>query len=351
MNVTSNPSRRRLCLLGCGGTIAMHHTDRGLEPSANINVILQAFPVLNELAQIDAVDILNKDSTNMRPLDWTTIANAVHERIADYDAFIITHGTDTMAYSAGALALSFGHALSVPIIFTGSQLPLVDFGTDARFNLENAFRVAIQAINDGIVEVMISFGHSILRGCRARKANEVDFEAFESPACEPLALLQHKVTFNSHAFDRDTIVSSDYLPEFKDGVFHMRLTPGISPDFLSAVFQSRKLTGVILESFGAGNVPNDSENNYTLIPVIRKLVDEYAVPIVRTTSFVGGRVRQDLYRAGSEADDAGAIAAGDLTSEMAAVKLMWLLAQQKTNDEIRSLMIQDYIGEVTPNDG
>jgi L-asparaginase len=118
------------------------------------------------------------------------------------------------------------------------------------------------------------------------------------------------------------------------------------------VFDSRDLKGVILESFGAGNVPNDADAGYTLIPVIKDLVKHHEVPIVTTTSFVGGRVRQELYAPGKEAKDVGAIPAGDLTTEMAAVKLMWLLAQPGLGlKDIRLAMTTDFVGEVTPLPG
>lgn len=311
--------------------------------------VRERVPTLDELAKVTPEEIMKKDSTNMRPADWTIIADRIHQLSDQFDAFVVVHGTDTMTYTAGALALAFGRGLTFPIILTGSQLPLIEPGSDARFNLENSFRAAEAAVRQKVAEVMISFSHTVLRGCRARKRSEVHFDAFESPACDPLATIDRIVVFDLHARKRADADRLNYRPFFAEEVLHVRLTPGMR--FLDRILALRPLKGVVLESFGAGNIPSsddDRENPYSLVPVIKELAT-LGIPVVTTTSFVGGRTRQDIYQTGQAALNAGAIPAFDLTTEMAHVKLMWLLGLGKDRAQIQNEMTKEIVGEVTTN--
>src|ERR1700732_292722 len=177
--------KRRICLIYTGGTIGMirrrHKGEWILTPPTSGKQflrLLKAEKDIRDIAEVDYVPLMNKDSTNMVPHDWTRMAREVHRRLDEYDGFVIAHGTDTMHFSASALAFAFGKNLNVPIVFTGSQAtPDVPYG-DAKVNLLRAIKVASQ----DLAEVVIAFGEIVFRGCRAQKKDERRFDAFESPA-------------------------------------------------------------------------------------------------------------------------------------------------------------------------
>jgi L-asparaginase/Glu-tRNA(Gln) amidotransferase subunit D len=179
-------TKPRICLIYTGGTIGMIKDGDTLRPPDHAEDFLRLAPELDHIASIKFVALMNKDSSNMNPADWTLIANAVYERRNDgYDGFVIAHGTDTMHFSASAVALALGNQLSFPVVFTGAQtIPEVPHG-DARVNLLRACKVA----TTDIAEVVIAFGEYVFRGCRAQKKDERRFDAFESPAEFPLATI------------------------------------------------------------------------------------------------------------------------------------------------------------------
>lgn len=350
----SNP-RPSVCFISCGGTIASRDDPiRGRAVALTAQELMTHVP---RVAQIAAVMIpknvgIAKDSTNMRPADWELLAARIfyEYRTHNYSAFVVTHGTDTMAYTASALALAFGRALPVPIVLTGSQMPIEMRGTDGVFNLENAFRTAVAAVHHEHQEIMVCFGHHVLRGSRIRKRSESEFEAFESPVCDPLVVLRDEIEFAQHTWrSHDRCREND--PEalratFSEGVVHLRLIPGLPIDAIEPILASTKVTGLVLESFGPGNVPNDNQVGYDITPLIRRAV-EMRKPVVVTTPFIGGRVQMDRYAVGKAAFHAGAISAGNMTVEMAAVKLMWLLGQKVAFEDLRIDMAASYVDEQT----
>lgn len=184
------PKKPRICLIYTGGTIGMIGTKDGLRPPEDASDFLKIAPELEELVKIEFVPLLNKDSTNMNPSDWEKMARAVYERKDDgYNGFVIAHGTDTMHFSASALAFALGRNLNFPVVFTGAQTtPRVLHG-DARINLVRACKVALESL----AEVVVSFGDFVFRGCRAQKKDEKKFDAFESPAFPPLAYITETI--------------------------------------------------------------------------------------------------------------------------------------------------------------
>src|SRR3989344_9360568 len=147
--------KRRIAILGFGGTIAMVPDLEGvLKPAKGVEEIIAIVPTLKEMAEVSFQELERRDSTNINPSHWTKLALKIQEIHNQADAIIVTHGTDTMAYTAGGVALALGRGLKIPVIFTGSQLPLVAYGTDARFNLENAMKAMLQACEEKIAEVM-----------------------------------------------------------------------------------------------------------------------------------------------------------------------------------------------------
>ena len=211
--------KRRICLIYTGGTIGMTRNKKGvLRPPENPNTFLNIAPELKDIAEFDYVPLMNKDSTNMNPLDWTAIATCIHQRLSasyGYDGFVVAHGTDTMHFASSAVAFALGKDLSIPVVFTGAQTaPDIQHG-DARINLVRAFKVATQ----NLAEVVICFGDYVFRGCRAQKKDERRFDAFESPALFPLGYITEDILITPIAIPRPKVPKNVTLKaEFAKGI-------------------------------------------------------------------------------------------------------------------------------------
>ncbi len=343
--------KNKILIIGFGGTIAMvvDETKKSLVPAKSIQELIDMVPLIKELADVDFIDLENVDSTNINPHHWTKLAIFISDNIEKYDGFVITHGTNTMAYTASALALALGRGLKKPVVITGSQLPLVDAGTDARFNLENSVKTVTEAIKKKIAEVMVVFSDVVLRGSRTVKISESDFKAFSSPAVDPIARIKSTgIFFSKDAFRVDDSIPFDCLPHFDSGVLAVDLTPGQSPSLIREVLKSGACKGVILKSHGAGSVPSQGEYNF--LPLIRDSVNTYKIPMLVATKFLGGNSYKEVNDAPAvEAIEAGATSTGDMTDVMTEVKLMWLLRKGfRTKEELANEIKRSYVGEVTP---
>ncbi|MFA6253798.1 MAG: hypothetical protein WC640_00840 [Candidatus Paceibacterota bacterium] len=157
------------------------------------------------------------------------------------------------------------------------------------------------------------------------------------------------VSFIPEIFKADEKEKLDIKPNFNSDILTIELTPGLKPSFLRLLIDSGTCQGILLKSLGAGNVPSIDE--YSLIPIIKRAV-ELNIPVVITTKFVGGMVHMDIYEPGMKALEAGAIPARDMTDVAAQVKFMWALAQgYRKPEELRKVMLHDYVGEVTESEG
>ncbi len=173
---------KKILIISYGGTIVMVVRNNEVVPAENVEEILNMVPRVKEIADVEFAILSNVDSTNVGPHDWTRLSNYIGKNIDDYDGFVVTHGTNTMAYTASALSLALGPGLKKPVIITGSQLPLTSYGNDAHNNLEYSVKTVLKAIEENIAQVMIVFSDVILSGCRSVKVSEDNFRAFDSPA-------------------------------------------------------------------------------------------------------------------------------------------------------------------------
>lgn len=339
-------TKPKILIIGHGGTIAMTPSPKGLVATKSTGELLEMVPTLSDLADIELKQFDNIDSTNVNPNHWTSLIKEIAAQARNYDGIIITHGTDTMAYTATALSLGLGEGLKIPIILTGSQLPMGSFPTDARINLERAMFTLTEAIRKNVAEVMIVFADVVLRGNRSIKISESSFNAFESPAFPHLADLSATgVKFSPHTKIRNDDAELDIRPEFDDGIVTIELVPGLRPSLLRSIIENDECHGILLKSLGAGNVPNLEE--YSVIPVI-KYATSLNIPVILTTKFVGGVVLAGYYEVNQTALDAGAIATNDLTDVAAQVKFMWALAQGiRSSSELDRFINTDIVGEVT----
>ena len=320
-----------------GGTLGMRpqQPDRALAPDELGTTLLEQAPEICQIADVEIRYLYNMDSSDMTPEHWLALAREVAGSIVDFDGVVITHGTDTMAYTAAALSYALRN-LPEPVILTGSQRPLVDARSDARANLVGAVDLATR----DIPEVAIYFDGKLFRGNRAIKTSSFDFGAFTSPNFPPLA----ELGAGFRAVTPPIRPAGAFALEggFDPRVAAVWWTPGQSVGMLRSLAKD-DTAGVLIEAFGAGNLPVVDES------VCRALGDLVAKGIVVAmgSQATHGRVDLDLYPGGRKARDAGVVGTGDMTIEAAAVKLMYLLGSCDGPAEVRDRMPRPIAGEIT----
>lgn len=325
----------RILLLTTGGTITMmRQPDGTLVPYRETSVLLSRVPELRQLAEIDLLPVSNIDSSNLQPALWPELARTIHDRMPAYDGFVVAHGTDTMSYTAAALALML-QGLPKPIVLTGAQIPLDDIGTDGHCNMINAVRVAAS----DVAEVLVVFGIQVIRGTRAKKTSVFDMQAITAVNARPLGEIGLFIKWNREHRTRGE--RKPLLQTFLDpDVAMASVYPGCRPEVIEHLAGTHH--GIVIEGYGAGNIPSEGRS---LIPAIRAATAK-GVPTVVCTQCVFGSTQMDLYHVGRAALEAGAIPALDMTPEAALVKLMWVLGQTNDLRTVESLMQKSFAGEI-----
>ena len=331
---------KRILLIETGGTIAMRISQSNdpieIDPGRSAYIVRESMPELNKLADISTRNLLSEDSSNLNPHHWVRIAQAIDEHYESFDGFVILHGTDTMAYTASALSFCLTN-LNKPVVLTGSQVPLMSIRSDARRNLINAIEVATMPIN----EVAVCFNDYVFRGNRTTKMSIGDFDAFKSPNFPPLAEigLQIETRFRGVDSDKSFEVSAD----FDNSVYLLKLFPGLNPKYLYPLLDWSPRV-LIIEAFGCGNIPVSGP--YNLLPFIKQFRDK-EIPIVIRSQADYDSVDLTKYRSGKELLSLGAIGAGDMTTESAVTKMMYLLAHDDAKADIAERFITPIAGEIT----
>ncbi len=309
-----------------------------LAPDVYTQDLLSELPVLRKVGEIETRILFNLDSSDMQPHHWVTLARTVHDALPHYDGVVIVHGTDTMAYTASALAFLLP-GLDRPVVLTGAQKPLQDVRTDARANLVDACHVA----SLGFPEVGILFDSKLLRGCRATKLDAWGLSAFGSPSYPPLAELGIGVQLGPHVLPKR--VQCPFDPRIEPRVLAVRIFPGLDPDLLLRALQTG-VRGMVIEAFGAGNIPVIERS---LVPVIETAAAQ-DIPVVLVSQCPRGTVDLGRYAGGAAARGAGAIGAGDMTTESALAKLMVTLGRAREGSYVetaRDAFAQSWAGEIT----
>ncbi|VVA44114.1 conserved hypothetical protein [Candidatus Roizmanbacteria bacterium] len=325
---------KKICIIFCGGTITMKRNKKGaLAPFYNAKDLLNFVPQLNQLAEISVIQLVNIDSTNIEPKFWTILSKTIKENVNKYDGFVITHGTDTMSYTASAISFALNN-INKPIIFTGSQKPITDIPSDAISNLINAVIVASK-FNIG---VSIVFGPKILRANRTTKVSESTLDAFDSPFVEQLGTIKLEPEINLDMVTKNKDNISNNI-NFDSNIIVIKIIPGLSNANLEEMILS-KYHGIILECYGHGNIPD------SLMPFLNKAKAQQ-LPVVILSQCKTGVTKMNLYAVGEQAVLSGAIPGGDMTVEAASIKLMWILAQTRDIKKIKKLFATDIVGEIT----
>ncbi|HKA90697.1 MAG TPA: asparaginase domain-containing protein [Haliangiales bacterium] len=329
--MTERP-RRRVLLLHLGGTLGMEGTP--LVPAAYSQRLGERVPELGQIAELETRILYNLDSSDVGPVECATLARAIDAGRAGADGFVVVHGTDTMAFTAAALAFALP-GLDRPVVLTGAQRPLVALRSDARRNLADAVELATH----DIPEVGICFDGLLLRGTRAVKADARTYHAFESPGVEPLARLGLDVDVGAHV--RRPAVPFRCDPRFDDRVAVVYVTPGLDPAWIEGLLAApAPPRGIVLAALGVGTVPSGTR---PLAPVVRAAVDTGVDVVVVTQR--GGTVELALYENSRVLADAGAISGGAMRIEAAVPKLMHALAAFDDRAERRRWLETDAAGE------
>ncbi|MGD8880853.1 MAG: asparaginase [Desulfobacterales bacterium] len=335
--------RKKVYIAYTGGTIGMKSTGDGFTPAAGyLQKLMSNVPELQSdilpSYQICEYDPL-LDSSNMTPCDWLKIAKDIAANHSEFDGFVILHGTDTMAYTASALPFML-EGLQKPVVITGAQIPLCKVRNDARENLITALFIAG---NFKIPEVCLCFGDKLLRGNRAVKVDAESLDAFESPNFPPLGTVGIEIKINWDL----VLAPSKTCKPIKVAALHesrvagLRLFPGISIDIVKNFLQP-PIRGLILETYGIGNAPEDLK----LISAL-KTANDRGVVIVNCTQCLKGTVNMANYATGAALAAAGVISGFDMTLEAALAKLSFLLNQKLSVTEIKKMMQTDMRGELT----
>jgi L-asparaginase len=327
---------RKVLIIFCGGTIIMKKDrDGALIPPVNkeesIMMLKNIEPKISEIAEIDIKFISNMDSTNMSPKEWDKILTVIETEYNNYDGFIITHGTDTMAYTASALSIAISN-LGKPIILTGAQIPAGELFSDARRNLINAVKIATMDISG----IYIVFDEKLIIGGRASKASESKLDAYITVNGEDAGELRVNIRLKNWVPKRKK-GDIKIIKGFESNIFVHTLTPGCKPSELELLLQSN-IKGFIIRAYGTGNIP------YTFEPFIKKAKDKL-IPVIITSQCLHGMTMMETYAVGKKFINLGAIEAYDQSLEMVSVKLMWGLKHYKYN-KIKNIIEKNFVGEI-----
>jgi len=324
----------RILIIGTGGTIASAKTERGYKAKLSVDEILEIAGIRSDGVKIDTKDVLNLDSTLIQPEDWVTIGRAVFENLNDYDGIVITHGTDTLAYTSSALSFMLRN-VPIPVVLTGSMLPITEPNSDAPRNLKTALTFAMK----GFPGVYVAFMDKVMLGTRVSKVHSLGLNAFQSINYPDVAYIKGDEVVIRH---RPELLTGEpeFDPAMDPNVVHLRLTPGLSPEVFIAV--AERVDGIVLEGYGAGGIPYRGRN---LLGAVSRVTGKK--PVVMTSQALYGGVDLTRYEVGRRALEAGVIPAGDMTKEATLVKLMWALGHSKSVEEVREIMGRNIAGELS----
>lgn len=334
----------KVSILSTGGTIAskIDYRTGAVTASFSADNILRTIPELTEIADLSGKAVYNILSENMRTEYWEELARAVAEEIKNgADGIIIAHGTDTMMYTAAALA--FMVRTPVPIVFVGSQRSADRPSSDNVMNMICAAKVAVSDIAEVCVVMHGSESDdmcAIHRATKVRKMHTSRRDAFRSINSEPIGFVEYP-TGEIHTHLEYTKRSSQQLElrgSFEPKCALLKFTPGASPDIMS-YYLDAGYKGIVIEGTGLGHVSHE------WVPMIERATS-MNIPVVITSQCLYGRVCGRVYDTGRDMLKAGAIEGEDMLPETALVKLMWALKMSDDQDAVKKIMTQNIAFEI-----
>ncbi|WP_291722979.1 asparaginase [Bernardetia sp.] len=348
-----------------GGTIGMDYDEKGSLVPFDFEVLLEKVPELTrfKFRLTMLVPFEPIDSSNMGTEHWLSMSWLIEELYDEFDGFVILHGTDTMAYSASALSFLLQN-LAKPVILTGAQIPISAHRTDARENLIGALEIAsmqdkkqqVIKTEEGketiieqnialVPEVCVYFDNLLLRGNRSKKVQSLNFTAFESQNYPHLAEAGIFINYAKSYILPVPTKRLSFKSAMDDNVILWKIHPSMNPKYYLPMLESENLKGVVLESFGSGNIPTEK----WVIDILEKIIKR-GVVVVNVSQCAGGYVLQGHYETSHALTQIGVVSGNDLTSEAALTKLMFLFGSydnEREREKIIELLQTPLCGEMT----
>ena len=320
--------KKRILLLTTGGTIASGETGNGLAPVLTPGDILQYVQEFSEICDVVPCEVCSIDSTNMDAAYWLLLANKIRENYVDYDAFVVCHGTDTMAYTAAALSYLIQNS-GKPIVFTGAQKSLLSEITDARKNLHDSI---LCALDDRSCDVMVVFNGNIIAGTRAKKTATFSYDAFSSINFPVIGKIQDDVVL--YYIENKSRGGVRFYDTMDRKVFLLKLTPGLSVEIIDAILELYDC--IIVEGFGVGGLPEHLNRAFTQA---MQRYQPYEKILIMATQVTYEGSSMDTYVVGKAAkDNLPFLETYDMTLEAVFAKIMWILGLHiDDRDEIEKL--------------
>ena len=327
---------KKICWITTGGTIASIESANGYIAANKGKILYDLLGNMTKQYNIEIFDLFTMDSSNIQPEEWKAMARCINDKINDYDGFVITHGTDTMAYSSSCLSFMLLN-IKKPVVLTGSQLPLTHPLSDG---LEN-MRLALAIAGSDCQGIFVAFNRKVILGTRAVKVRTTGFHAFES------VNFPYVATVNSLGLDlhKESLVKNDNNYQYNDSlctdVFLLKLIPGMNPDIFNMLIKL-KIKGVVIEAFGIGGL------SFIRRDFTKKIVEllDANISVVVCSQCLYERSDFSVYEVGKKALEHGVIEAYDMTSEACVTKLMWILGQTNDQQKVREMFLHNYANEI-----
>lgn len=337
----------KLLIIYTGGTIGMVKDPEtgGLIPF-DFDLLVEHIPELKELPCAFDVHSFEetKDSSDISGEDWVEIVSIIEDNYNQYTGFVILHGTDTMAYTASALSFMLEN-LNKPVILTGSQLPSGVLRTDATENLITAMEIAEAVDSEGralVPEVAIYFEYKLYRGNRTMKTDAENFKAYDSVNYPVLANAGINIHYNRSAISEWKDKKIKVYKKLNANIAVLKMYPGISERNLLALLSDSQLEGLLIESFGSGNIGTKP----WFFNILGEKIKE-GLMVVNVSQCIGGSVNHSLYKAAEGLLNIGVLSGYDMTSEAAIAKMMFVLANESDSEKRKEMMKTNLRGELT----